>query len=466
VGTAWKNAYRFWLEPGSKEHSMTQLSAGVPFEAVQTLQKFLDAGQRRDEQALKACLSRRTLESGQFDPAGPEGVRCELGEGQMDGETAIIPLKLIPLDAPADAPPAMVMPCVMLNEDGQWKLDLPATMERMMGGGIDAAMEQVATVMSTAMEGVGQALADGLGQVMGGGSTGPADAALNCDDAPLQVQAEELLPLAEMTPLPKLHEMLSGAVGSPVVAQAAIADLLRQLGSDERDVLVNWFEGQLFGAWGELLTQAAQQVPLKGRLRALRIEAANYSDDRFVALDGSDLVYRMWLNHTDGYYSDAGLAELLPGVLAGLPETIDDQLAGRRLLPTDEESPSLEVYRAHAVPRFMRRIGALLGRNVNLDVNWDDADATLTARQLSRWGLNRIHGAIALACQDASQREALGADPSTVRIVLGFDVSKRYARYEAGTLEIGLNHYAGEKGCFYEHDLARVLAGQPIAYEG
>jgi hypothetical protein len=444
---------------------MPASSATIPAEALQVLQRFLDAGQRHDESAMKACLSRRTLESGQFDNSGPQGVRFEMGEGQMEGDGALIPLKLIPLDAPADAPPAMVMPCVMLNEDGQWKLDLPATMERMMGGGIEAAMEQAATVISTAMEGVGQALAEGFGEMSVGGSTAPTPAAQSWDDAPLQSQAEELLPMAEMTLLPKLQEMLTGAVGSPVVAQAAIVELLAQLGSDERDTLVNWFEGGLFAAWGELFTQVASQVPLKSRLRALRIEAANYSDDRFVALDGSDLVYRMWLNHTSGYYSDAGLAELLPGVLAGLPETIDVETAGHRLLATDQESPSLDVYRAYSVPRFMRRISTLLGRHINLDVNWDDGDPALTARQLSRWGLNRVHGAIALACQDASRRQAVRDDLAMIRFVLGFDVTKRYGRYEAGTLEIGLNHYAGEKGCFYEHELARVLAGQPIAYE-
>jgi hypothetical protein len=445
---------------------MSDSPARVPAGALNALQKFLDAGQRRDESAMKACLSRRTLESGQFDNSGPEGVRFEFGEGCMEGENALIPLKMIPIDGPADAPPVMEMPCVMVQEDGQWKLDLPATMERMMGGGLGAAMEQVATVMTTAMEGVGRALAGGLGEMMGGGSAGLVETARNWDEAPLQAHAEELLPLAEMTELPKMQEMLSGAVGSPVLAQAALADLLRQVGSDERDVLINWFEGQLFAAWGEMLTQAAQRVPLKGRLRAVRIEAANFSDDRFVALDGSDLVYRMWLNHTSGYYSDAGLAELLPGVLAGLPETIDGQLAGHRLLPTDEESLSLDVYRAHSVPRFMRRISALLGRHVDLDINWDDVDPTITARQFPRWGLNRIHGAIALACQDVSQRQALVAGLSTVRVVFGFDVTKRYAHYEAGTFEVGMNVYAGEKGCFYEHELAGVLAGKPIAYEG
>jgi hypothetical protein len=61
-----------------------------------------------------------------------------------------------------------------------------------------------------------------------------------------------------------------------------------------------------------------------------RDEAASRPEDRFLAVDGSDLVYRMFLNREDGYHSDAELASMLPAVLAGLPETIDTTGSIRR----------------------------------------------------------------------------------------------------------------------------------------
>ena len=353
---------------------MAAENTSIPPEAVGVLKAFLDAAQRRDEEAMKACLDRRTLESGQFRNAGPEDTRFILGEPFMEGEQVIIPAKAYPNDAPADAAPVMEMACQIVKEDGQWKFDLAGTVERMFGGDLGKVVEQVTTAMADAMKGVGEAISEAIGGAFGGtqaaGEEQPTDEDRAWDVAPLTPSAEELRPLPEMTELPKTQAAISEAIDSPVLVQAAITDLLRQLGSDERQGLIDWLDGQLFAGWGELFDQAARQVSVSGRLRAIRIEAASGCENRILVLDGSDLVYRVFLNHTDGYHSDAEVATMLSGVLAGLPETIDASIAGQRLLPTDDEGPTVEDYHQRIVPRYMRRIREFLGRPVRLEVDW------------------------------------------------------------------------------------------------
>src|SRR5690606_16505608 len=111
-----------------------------------------------------------------------------------------------------------------------------------------------------------------------------------------------------------------------------------------------WFEDALFAKWPALLAAAAERVPVRGRLRAVRIECAEHHGNRFLAIDGSDLVYRIHVNFTEGYYADDELEAILPGVLAGLPESIDPAVAGHRLLPNDDEHPDWSIYLQRELP--------------------------------------------------------------------------------------------------------------------
>jgi len=142
---------------------MAETSSPVPAQAVEVLRTFLDADLRKDEAVMKACLTRETLESGRFH-GGPEDMTYELGEGRMEGAVAVIPVKAVANHPSESGPASMELPCIMVQEEGEWKFDLAGTMERMMGGAMEQAMGQVAEVMSEAMEGVGKAIADGLGQ--------------------------------------------------------------------------------------------------------------------------------------------------------------------------------------------------------------------------------------------------------------------------------------------------------------
>lgn len=154
---------------------MSDQSTNVPAAARTVLQAFLDAGLARDEAGMKACLTRHTLESGQFNPdSAPDGLRFVLGDGQMEGKMAVITMKGFPTDAPADSPPAMEMACLMVQEEGQWKFDLSGTMDRMMGG-LQQVMEQMAASMGDAMKGIGEAMAEGLQEAFNGLAAAPSE---------------------------------------------------------------------------------------------------------------------------------------------------------------------------------------------------------------------------------------------------------------------------------------------------
>jgi hypothetical protein len=265
-----------------------------------------------------------------------------------------------------------------------------------------------------------------------------------------------------MTAMPKTQAAISEAVGSPVVVEAALKEILQRAGSDETDTIFNWFEDQLFAGWATFLARAGEHMPLKDRLRALRIEPATRVETRLLALDGSDVVYRLHLPNDQGFYQDQEVADLLPGVLAGLPETIDPASAGRRLLPVDDEIASVGFYRQLAAPRFMRRISALVGHHVALDVNWDDFEACPQAgKLLATWGLNRILGGIALARLPVSPNGGSTRDVKRINIFLPDHGAESSLGYDDGTLVLGLKCYTEFDRGSYEGEIAEVLAPRP-----
>ncbi|MCX7050043.1 MAG: hypothetical protein NTX50_31740 [Candidatus Sumerlaeota bacterium] len=146
---------------------MSEAPVSVPAEAMQALDRFLNASLRRDEEAMKSCVTRKTLELGKMHTQGPEGVRFIKGDARMEGDNAVMPIKAIRNDAPDDEEAVMEMDCVMAREDGEWKFDLLTTMDRLMGGSLDEVVNAMTSQMAEAMKGVGEALAGGMQEAFG-----------------------------------------------------------------------------------------------------------------------------------------------------------------------------------------------------------------------------------------------------------------------------------------------------------
>jgi hypothetical protein len=148
---------------------MPEFSASDISQATKVLETFMAAGTRHDEPAMRACLNRRTIESGNMDAAGgPEGMRFVLDNQHTEGEQLVIRARAFPVDSKDDTSPALELACLMVKEDGQWKFDLAGSVDRMMGsGGLEKVVEQMTTAIGDAMKGVGEALSAGLQQAFG-----------------------------------------------------------------------------------------------------------------------------------------------------------------------------------------------------------------------------------------------------------------------------------------------------------
>jgi hypothetical protein len=141
-------------------------TAPVPDDAVRVLQAFLDASVRGDEPAMRACLTRDLRESDDFDSSALAGVRFVTGAARVADGRVLVPVQAFAADAAAaaDAQPQMEMLCVMVPEDGQWKLDLEATWGG-MDADINAALGQVASALGDAMGAVTGAVGEALGGI-------------------------------------------------------------------------------------------------------------------------------------------------------------------------------------------------------------------------------------------------------------------------------------------------------------
>lgn len=119
-----------------------------------------------DLKKAKLHLTKRSVASGSFDAAAvPAGSTYTLGAEEADELGRRIPVSVkSPVPGGSDTQ-EMTVPVVVVQEEGQWKIDLPATMERLMGGVTEALGSAVGQVMgamdqalTAAMDGVGAAL--------------------------------------------------------------------------------------------------------------------------------------------------------------------------------------------------------------------------------------------------------------------------------------------------------------------
>ncbi|MFZ4572884.1 MAG: hypothetical protein ACOYN0_00720 [Phycisphaerales bacterium] len=131
--------------------------------ALATLRAFVDANQRQDTGAMRECFSRNTIEAGGFSASLPEGFRFQAGAPEPDPRGVVIPLDVFSADA-ADVP-LMTMRCVMVDEQGTWKLDLLATMEPqvdVMESALRDALRQAGRTMNDLLDETGDAFVEAL----------------------------------------------------------------------------------------------------------------------------------------------------------------------------------------------------------------------------------------------------------------------------------------------------------------
>ena len=136
--------------------------------------RFLDAVKAGDEPAARALLHVRDGETIDFRTMHETTAAYTLGPAEADG-AYVVAVATITAAPGREAPPSL--PVVLSRPDGAWKVDMGASLNRLLGVDLEGIMKQMA-------EGLGAALSQGfdaMGQALAGLGTG--DAATPADGA-------------------------------------------------------------------------------------------------------------------------------------------------------------------------------------------------------------------------------------------------------------------------------------------
>jgi hypothetical protein len=160
---------------------------------------------RPDLQKARLHLSRRSVDSGVMAVTSmPPGTRYTLGAQMADELGHWIPVN-VKSPVPSAGLQEMTVPVVVVQEEGEWKIDLPATMERLLGkatGAMGQALSAVGDVMAKAMDTVlttfGSATAAGAAPPAQAAPPSPAPAAVK-----VPVRSAALQPAAKKSVIKK-----------------------------------------------------------------------------------------------------------------------------------------------------------------------------------------------------------------------------------------------------------------------
>ncbi len=415
--------------------------------ALATLRAFTDANARADEAAMRAVLTRSTLDSGNFSGPMPADMIFEFGAPEDDDQGRVIILMTArpPGDLPEDMQP-MALRCILVQEDGVWKFDLEATMHDQMAAA-EAAFRELGEQLGQAMGGAMEAIGEGLAQALGASGELTGDSAEPVEP----FGPADWRPLPALTTLENLSASLAAAVGVEIPVVADVQAMMDLFGADDPAPLIPWLENDLCAGLVEAIAAAGEDARA---LRAVRIEVPSDYNERMLILDGRTLVYRAEIRNAEtNAYSFGALAHIVPGVVHALRHAPDDLPDDHTALPTMDTYPNVQRYARAWAPRFMAQVRAIVGGPVTLDADWDSFFADTDGRALVFWGLGRIPGALAMHAR------ANDLPPGWLReIRFECTYEQRRASFADGVLTLAIATVGQEYAGLYEFQLAQVLA--------
>lgn len=166
--------------PGSEPKGAVVPARGEDLSrAREAADRFLQAGQRGDEATAKALLITHEGESLDFKSMHGAALGYELGQAQADGELVVVEAKLRATPPGESQAQEQSLPLVLRQVDGTWKVDMGASINRMLGVNVEEAMTQMAEGLGKAMAKGVEAIAEGLAALSspGGGTESFEDAA-------------------------------------------------------------------------------------------------------------------------------------------------------------------------------------------------------------------------------------------------------------------------------------------------
>ena len=125
------------------------------------LVKFVTAMATNDVELAQSMMTQKSREMPRGG-SGPQGdVAVTFGPSEPSGEFTVIPAELN-----ADGQ-GITLPVHMVREQGEWRVDMATTMDKLMGGLMEAMGGMMEQAMGGLAEGIGKAM-EGMGEVMRG----------------------------------------------------------------------------------------------------------------------------------------------------------------------------------------------------------------------------------------------------------------------------------------------------------
>jgi len=135
-------------------------------DARKTAEGFFQAVLKGDEAAANLLLIMREGESMNLSAMRDSTESFELGPAKQDGDVAVV-VAVVHAKPGQDAPPALPMVLTMVN--GAWKVDMGASVTRLMGMDPEQMLQQMAEGLGKAMAQGMEAMTQGLSAALGGG---------------------------------------------------------------------------------------------------------------------------------------------------------------------------------------------------------------------------------------------------------------------------------------------------------
>lgn len=247
-------------------------------EARETVVRFLDAAKQGDEATVRELLVLGDGEKMDFKHMHDSTTGYELGEPQADGELAVVDAKITGATPEGGGEPEeQSLPLVVRRVDGAWKVDMAASINRMMGFDLGEAMTQMAEGLGSAMAKGFEAVAEGLGAL-----AEPAAAPEGEDPA-----FRDALDMVRSTVLPAATAAVAEALGKELAIVVAWGSMR---GSAHAVLGVgSCVLGQISQAIRTVCESAGEQERLQAALDRVVIWHVQTPAERLCVLDGGQL---------------------------------------------------------------------------------------------------------------------------------------------------------------------------------
>ncbi len=395
-------------------------------------------------------LDQKSRDSNQFHGQGPPpGSKYSLGPATPDPRGVIIPVAI----TIAAEPPESLTILFLLIQEGptqQWKIDLATSMESLLAPILKTVTTPLTDTLSQALSSVTQAFSDF--------PVPPADV------PPADIPRDRVATFLSKE-LPSFQSEIQKHTKSSVLIDLDLDSLLYHPDPHKNRHVLDTLAGSIFNSLGYALREAHAQFPFKNRLAVVRLERAFPAPSKGRALfaDGSRIIYRLDPASDDLYYFVDDLQNILPPLLASLPDHIDpraDNAPGPiSWLPTLIPNPSVTAvnYRDHTLPEFANRISETLHSALAVDMDYASIRDAAALENLYIWGPSRLLGGLKLLAVDAPTRDLLASAVHNLHYEFISDPAHKTIALSSGTLTLRISLAHGESGSFYEHQIASLI---------